>query len=117
MLSVQVNKCRGLLCRLPLELFNTYTVNDMNFNPPVAPPATKKKVTIFDASQVNTVPACRLTIKFLFQDRFVIGATLFDDQLQRRAESLLATSEEAELDFTKTDTQIPTAKCTLNHTQ
>lgn len=85
----------------------------MNFNPPVAPPPTKKKVRIFDTSQVNTVPTRRLSIEFHFQDRFVTGATLFDDQLQRRAESILATSEEAELDFSKTDTQIPT----LNHTQ
>lgn len=79
--------------RSPVELFNTYTVKDMNFNPPVALPATKKK------------------------DRFVIGATLFDDQLQRQAESVLKTTEEAELDFNKTETQIPTATCTLNHTQ
>lgn len=96
-----------------MELFKTYTVSDMNFNPPVAPPPTKKKVRIFDASQVDTVPTCRLPIKFVFQDRFVIGATLFDEQLQRRVESVLATSEEAELDFSKTDTQIPT----LNHAQ
>lgn len=105
----QVNQCHRFLCRSPLELFNTYTGNDMNFNPPVAPPATKKRVRIFGASQVDTMSTCRLPIKFLFQDRFVIGAALFDEQLQRRAESVLATAEEAELDFNRT-------KCTLNHT-
>lgn len=84
----------------------------MNFNPPVALPATKKKVRVFEASQVNTVPTCTLPIKFLFQDRFGIGATLFDDQLQRQADSVLAASEEGELDFNKTDTQIPTLNCT-----
>uniref|UniRef100_A0A3Q1IWA3 Nucleolar complex protein 3 homolog n=1 Tax=Anabas testudineus TaxID=64144 RepID=A0A3Q1IWA3_ANATE len=30
--------------RSPVELFGDYSVKDMNFNPPVAPPATKKKV-------------------------------------------------------------------------
>lgn len=68
-------------------------------------------------SKSTLCPTCRLPIKFVFQDRFVIGATLFDDQLQRQAESVLKTPEEAQLDFNKTNKQIPTATCTLNHTQ
>lgn len=32
------------LSRSPVELFHIYSVKDMTFNPPVAPPATKKKV-------------------------------------------------------------------------
>lgn len=63
--------------RSPAELFNVYSVKDMTFNPPVAPPGSKKK------------------------DRFVFGATLLDAELQRRAESAL-TAEDTELDFTIT---------------
>ncbi|KAK9530970.1 hypothetical protein VZT92_012441 [Zoarces viviparus] len=62
--------------RSPVELFNLYSVKDMTFNPPVAPPGSKKK------------------------DRFVFGATLLDAELQRRAERVLAVPEETELDFT-----------------
>ncbi|XP_038554074.1 nucleolar complex protein 3 homolog isoform X1 [Micropterus salmoides] len=72
--------------RSPVELFNMYSVRDMTFNPPVAPPATKKK------------------------DRFVVGATLLDTELQRQAQSVLtaAGAEEAELDFYTTHTHIHT---------
>ncbi|XP_075934415.1 nucleolar complex protein 3 homolog [Anarhichas minor] len=62
--------------RSPVELFNLYSVKDMTFNPPVAPPGSKKK------------------------DRFVFGATLLDAELQRRAERVLTVPEETELDFT-----------------
>lgn len=64
--------------RSPVELFDVYSVKDMTFNPPVAPPGSKKK------------------------DRFVVGATLLDVELQRRAESILTATEEAELDFNTT---------------
>lgn len=67
--------------RSPVELFDVYNVKDMTFNPPVAPPGTKKK------------------------DRFVVGATLLDAELQRRAESVLSAAEDSELDFTTTHTQ------------
>uniref|UniRef100_A0A7N5ZUE1 Nucleolar complex protein 3 homolog n=1 Tax=Anabas testudineus TaxID=64144 RepID=A0A7N5ZUE1_ANATE len=62
--------------RSPVELFGDYSVKDMNFNPPVAPPATKKK------------------------DRFTVGATLLDAELQSRVQSVLTSCEEADLDFT-----------------
>lgn len=42
---------------------------------------------------------------FVYQDRFVIGATLLDDELQRRAESVLTGGEETELDFNTTHTE------------
>ncbi|XP_054455146.1 nucleolar complex protein 3 homolog [Anoplopoma fimbria] len=64
--------------RSPVELFNVYSVKDMTFNPPVAPPGSKKK------------------------DRFGFGAALMDAELQRRAESVLTVTEETELDFTTT---------------
>lgn len=67
--------------RSPGELFHVYSVRDMTFNPPVAPPGSRKK------------------------DRFVIGETLLDVELQRRAESVLNATEEAELDFSTTHTQ------------
>lgn len=67
--------------RSPVELFDIYSVRDMTFNPPVAPPGSKKK------------------------DRFVIGATLLDAELQRRAESVLSAAEDMKLDFTTTHTQ------------
>ncbi|MED6244783.1 Nucleolar complex protein 3, partial [Ataeniobius toweri] len=38
--ALSVELCR----RSPLELFEDYSVKDMTFNPPVAPPASKKKV-------------------------------------------------------------------------
>ncbi|XP_036937762.1 nucleolar complex protein 3 homolog isoform X1 [Acanthopagrus latus] len=64
--------------RSPVELFNAYSVKDMTFNPPVAPPSSKKK------------------------DRFVIRAKLLDEELQRRAESVLTVTEDTELDFNTT---------------
>ncbi|XP_041818625.1 nucleolar complex protein 3 homolog [Chelmon rostratus] len=73
-LSVELSR------RSPVELFNVYSVTDMTFNPPVAPPGTKKK------------------------DRFVFGGTLLDAELQRRAESALTATEETELDFNTTHT-------------
>ncbi|XP_051272927.1 nucleolar complex protein 3 homolog [Dicentrarchus labrax] len=82
--------------RSPVELFNIYSVKDMTFNPPVAPPGTKKK------------------------DRFVVGATLLDAELQRQAESILAATEQTELDFnithTHTHTHTPNTD-THTHTQ
>lgn len=66
--------------RSPVELFNAYSVKDMTFNPPVAPPGSKKK------------------------DRFGTGVKLLDDELQRRAESVLTVAEETELDFNTTHT-------------
>ncbi|XP_070782984.1 nucleolar complex protein 3 homolog [Enoplosus armatus] len=66
--------------RSPGELFNVYSVKGMTFNPPVAPPGSKKK------------------------DRFVVGATLLDAELQRRAESVLTATEDTELDFNTTHT-------------
>ncbi|XP_069581246.1 nucleolar complex protein 3 homolog [Brachyistius frenatus] len=66
--------------RSPVELFDDYRVKDMTFNPPVAPPGSKKK------------------------DHFVGGATLLDPELQRRFESVLASPEDTQLDFTATHT-------------
>ncbi|XP_022598762.1 nucleolar complex protein 3 homolog [Seriola dumerili] len=67
--------------RCPVELFGDYSVRDMTFNPPVAPPSTKKK------------------------DRFSGGATLLDPELQRQVQSVLtAAAEDAQLDFTATHT-------------
>nr|XP_040033167.1 nucleolar complex protein 3 homolog [Gasterosteus aculeatus aculeatus] len=68
--------------RSPVELFNVYSVKDMTFNPPIAPPASKKK------------------------DRFGFGAALLDTDLQRRAESVLAGTVESDLDFTTTRLQL-----------
>ncbi|XP_059181196.1 nucleolar complex protein 3 homolog [Centropristis striata] len=67
--------------RSPVELFNLYSVKDMTFNPPVAPPATHKK------------------------DRFVFGASLLDAELQRRADSAMTVTTETQLDFTAAHTQ------------
>ncbi|XP_071317970.1 nucleolar complex protein 3 homolog [Trachinotus anak] len=64
--------------RHPVELFGDYSVKDMTFNPPVAPPGTKKK------------------------DRFSAGATLLDTELQRRVESVLTATEDTQLDFIHT---------------
>ncbi|XP_060883739.1 nucleolar complex protein 3 homolog [Labrus mixtus] len=66
--------------RSPVELFNIFSVKDMTFNPPVAPPGSKKK------------------------DRFVSGAALLDAGLQRQVQSVLNTTEETELDFNTTNT-------------
>ncbi|XP_062234449.1 nucleolar complex protein 3 homolog [Platichthys flesus] len=66
--------------RSPVELFGDYNVKDMTFNPPVAPPRTKKK------------------------DRFTHGATLLDAELQRRVNDALNLTEETQLDFTATQT-------------
>ncbi|KAF1373445.1 hypothetical protein PFLUV_G00238930 [Perca fluviatilis] len=63
----------------PAELFNAYSVRDMTFNPPVAPPGSKKK------------------------DRFVFGATLLDAELQGQVDNAMATAAvatETQLDFT-----------------
>uniref|UniRef100_A0A673BJK1 Nucleolar complex protein 3 homolog n=1 Tax=Sphaeramia orbicularis TaxID=375764 RepID=A0A673BJK1_9TELE len=67
--------------RTPVELFDDYSVKDMTFNPPVATPTSKKK------------------------EYFTVGATLLDDELQKQVEKAL-NEEEAELDFTKTQTPI-----------
>ncbi|XP_039991094.1 nucleolar complex protein 3 homolog isoform X2 [Xiphias gladius] len=66
--------------RSPVDLFGDYSVKDMTFKPPVAPPGTKKK------------------------DRFTAGATLLDAELQRRAQSVLTAAEDRQLDFTATHT-------------
>uniref|UniRef100_A0A3Q3MZ45 Nucleolar complex protein 3 homolog n=1 Tax=Labrus bergylta TaxID=56723 RepID=A0A3Q3MZ45_9LABR len=66
--------------RSPVELFNIFSVKDMTFNPPVAPPGSKKK------------------------DRFVVGAALLDAGLQRLVQSVLNATEETELDFNTTNT-------------
>lgn len=36
--------CVDFLSRSPVDLFGDYSVKDMTFKPPVAPPGTKKKV-------------------------------------------------------------------------
>ncbi|KAL7372945.1 hypothetical protein ABVT39_024439 [Epinephelus coioides] len=69
-LSVELSR------RSPVELFDVYSVRDMTFNPPVAPPGSKKK------------------------DRFVFGDTLLDAELQRQVQSALTVTKETELDFT-----------------
>ncbi|XP_035467680.2 nucleolar complex protein 3 homolog [Scophthalmus maximus] len=74
----------GLSRRSPVQLFGDYSVRDMTFNPPVAPPRTKKK------------------------DRFTVGATLLDASLQRRAENALNVPEDTQLDFTHTHTHTNT---------
>ncbi|XP_068161354.1 nucleolar complex protein 3 homolog [Antennarius striatus] len=61
--------------RSPVELFDVYSIRDMTFNPPVAPPTTKKK------------------------DRLLVRSALLDQDLQTRADNLLTTAQEAELDF------------------
>ncbi|XP_028424271.1 nucleolar complex protein 3 homolog, partial [Perca flavescens] len=63
----------------PAELFNAYSVRDMTFNPPVAPPGSKKK------------------------DRFVFGAMLLDTELQGQVDDAMTTAAvatETQLDFT-----------------
>ncbi|MEQ2310382.1 Nucleolar complex protein 3 [Ameca splendens] len=70
--ALNVELCR----RSPLELFEDYSVKDMTFNPPVAPPASKKK------------------------DQFVVGAALLDDKLQKQVDSILNAAEDTQLDFT-----------------
>ncbi|KAM3592057.1 uncharacterized protein V6R79_012117 [Siganus canaliculatus] len=62
--------------RSPVELFNVYSARDMTFNPPVAPPGSKKK------------------------NRFAVGATLLDEDLRRQADITLTATEGAEPDFT-----------------
>lgn len=73
-LSVELSR------RSPVELFEDYSVKDMTFNPPVAPPGSKKK------------------------DRFVVGAMLLDADLQRRVESVLTAAMDTQLDFTAAHT-------------
>ncbi|XP_049915235.1 nucleolar complex protein 3 homolog [Epinephelus moara] len=75
-LSVELSR------RSPVELFDVYSVRDMTFNPPVAPPGSKKK------------------------DRFVFGDTLLDAELQRQVQSALTVTKETELDFTAKHTHI-----------
>ncbi|XP_028264506.1 nucleolar complex protein 3 homolog [Parambassis ranga] len=62
--------------RSPVELFSDYSIKDMTFNPPVAPPTSKKK------------------------DVFVVGEALLDAELQRRVKSILTAAEDKQLDFT-----------------
>ncbi|XP_013878772.1 nucleolar complex protein 3 homolog [Austrofundulus limnaeus] len=69
-LSVELSR------RSPLELFEDYSVKDMTFNPPVAPPGSRRK------------------------DRFVIGETLLDDELQQQANSALNLIVDTQADFT-----------------
>ncbi|XP_061731834.1 nucleolar complex protein 3 homolog isoform X4 [Nerophis ophidion] len=73
-LSVELSR------RSPVQLFDDYTMKDMTFNPPVAPPSHRKK----DVFQWNT--------------------TLLHADLQEMIDSVLTASEEAELDFTSTHT-------------
>ncbi|KAM4524743.1 nucleolar complex protein 3 homolog [Odontesthes bonariensis] len=61
--------------RSPLELFEDYSVKNMTFNPPVAPPGSRKK------------------------DQFVVGAALLDAELQRQVQSIRTAAEDAHLDF------------------
>ncbi|KAF7645647.1 hypothetical protein LDENG_00200580 [Lucifuga dentata] len=69
-LSVELSR------RSPQELFSDYSVKDMTFNPPVSAPRSKKK------------------------DRFVVGETLLDAELQRRVHGVLNATKDTELDFT-----------------
>ncbi|XP_061887815.1 nucleolar complex protein 3 homolog [Entelurus aequoreus] len=73
-LSVELSR------RSPVQLFDDYTMKDMTFNPPVAPPSHRKK----DVFQWNT--------------------TLLHADLQEMIDSVLTAGEEAELDFTSTHT-------------
>ncbi|XP_047464807.1 nucleolar complex protein 3 homolog isoform X2 [Mugil cephalus] len=85
-LSVELSR------RSPVELFDVYSVKDMTFNPPVAPPGSKKK------------------------DRFSVGASsLLDAELQTRVNRVLTEAEDAQLDFTATHTKKTTAH-TIAHT-
>lgn len=97
------------LSRSPVELFHTYSVKDMTFNPPVAPPATKKKVWKSNAHIVCQIrfTATELLIGFILfvhQDRFVILAKMMDGELQRQVERVLTGGREVELDFNATHT-------------
>ncbi|XP_038155661.1 nucleolar complex protein 3 homolog [Cyprinodon tularosa] len=66
------------LCRRsPMDLFADYSVKDMTFNPAVASPPSKKK------------------------DKFVVGASLLDDELQKQVDCILKMSEDTKLDFAK----------------
>lgn len=62
--------------RSPVELFHDYSVRDMTFNPPVAPPASKKK-------------------------EHLVGTSLLDTELQRRVDEVLKAAEDSQLDFTQ----------------
>ncbi|XP_072228904.1 nucleolar complex protein 3 homolog [Leuresthes tenuis] len=68
-LSVELSR------RSPQELFEDYSVKNMTFNPPVAPPSSKKK------------------------DLFVVGAALLDAELQRRVQSVRTAADDTQLDF------------------
>ncbi|XP_051795508.1 nucleolar complex protein 3 homolog [Acanthochromis polyacanthus] len=63
--------------RSPVELFHDYSVRDMTFNPPVAPPTSKKK-------------------------EHLVGTSLLDAELQRRVDDVLNAAEDSQLDFTQT---------------
>ncbi|XP_023150719.1 nucleolar complex protein 3 homolog [Amphiprion ocellaris] len=63
--------------RSPVELFHDYSVRDMTFNPPVAPPASKKK-------------------------DHLVGTSLLDAELQRQVDDVLNAAEDSNLDFTQT---------------
>lgn len=63
--------------RSAVELFHDYSVKDMTFNPPVAPPASKKK-------------------------DHLVGTSLLDAELQRRVDNVLNAAEDSHLDFTQT---------------
>ncbi|XP_056153207.1 nucleolar complex protein 3 homolog [Lampris incognitus] len=68
--------------RLPVELFEDYTVKDMTFNPPVASPNKRKK------------------------ERFTIGATLFDSELKSQVDRVLSADDnDTVLDFSQIFTQ------------
>ncbi|XP_017296248.1 nucleolar complex protein 3 homolog [Kryptolebias marmoratus] len=73
-LSVELSR------RSPLDLYEDYSVKDMTFNPPVAPPSSKRK------------------------DRFVVGETLLDGELQKRVNSILKAVVDIQADFTATYT-------------
>uniref|UniRef100_A0A1A8LCJ6 Nucleolar complex protein 3 homolog n=2 Tax=Nothobranchius pienaari TaxID=704102 RepID=A0A1A8LCJ6_9TELE len=66
--------------RSPLELFEDYSLKVMAFNPPVAPPGSKKK------------------------DHFVVGETLLDGELQKLVSRVLSLVEDTQPDFAATHT-------------
>lgn len=77
--------------KLPVELFEEYSTSDMTFNPPVAPPATKKK------------------------DYFTIGEALLDPELKREVEQALSsesTVDTATLDFSPALRQLSSSSST-----
>ncbi|TNN04234.1 nucleolar complex protein 3 homolog [Takifugu flavidus] len=67
--------------RTSVELFNTFSVKDLSFNPPVASPTTRKK------------------------GGFVVGALLYDSDLQSQAQRVCVAME-TELDFASAYTNL-----------